>query len=178
VSITIAYDAMHANVGKLPKGAQTAGYVTGSGEVMWTAADWAAHPDAVRIDQSPLDTELDEMADVLDFENGAATLASLVPWAQAALRNYRSGARPGQRSPLVYCDGSSVTPVANALTAGKVTGVGLFIAKWSDTLTQALEEVVTASGPFPVSGIQFASPGPYDIDVFSSSWLAARSARH
>jgi hypothetical protein len=176
MSITIAYDATHANAGSLPRGAQTAGYVTGSADVLWTAADWAAHPDAVRIDQSPFDTELDETADVLDYERGAATLSDLVPWAEAAVRNWHSKARPGQRSPLVYCDGSSVTPVANALTAGKVSGVGLFIAKWSDTLTQALAEVVAASGPFPVCGIQFADPGPYDIDVFSSSWLAARAA--
>jgi hypothetical protein len=175
MSITIAYDATHANVGRVPKGVQAAGYVTGSGGVAWTAADWAAHPGAVRIDQSPELTSVDETADVLDVENGAATIADVAAWARAALANFKSGKRAGQRSPLVYCDGENVTPVANALVAGKVTGVGLFIAKWGDTITQAVTEVLAASGPFPVCGIQFSSAGPYDIDVFSAAWLAAVS---
>jgi hypothetical protein len=175
MSITIAYDATHANVGQLPRGVQAAGYVTGTDGVAWTAADWAAHPGAVRIDQSPALTAIDETADVLDVENGAATLADIDAWARDALASYHSGKRPGQRSPVIYCDGETVTPVANVLTEGRLVGVGLFIARWNLTLTQSVTDVIGASGPFPIHGIQFASDGPYDIDVFSSAWLATVS---
>ena len=41
-------------------------------DIVWTAADWADHPGAVRIDQSPADTVPDYAADVQDFEHELA----------------------------------------------------------------------------------------------------------
>lgn len=177
MSVTIAYDVTSTYYDQAPTGRQLALYITGSDGIAATAAQLAAHPDAVLIDQSPVNTALDETADVLDYERGAATLADLVPWTRAALSSYTSGRRPGQRTPLVYASAGSLTDVANALVAGKVNGVGLFVANWNLSQGQAVAEVLAASGPFPIHGIQFADEGPFDIDVFSTAWLSARSRR-
>ena len=164
-------DAIQANIAHLPAG-QVAGYTTGQGDVPWTAADWAAHPGAVRIDQSPVNTQLDELCDVLDYERGAATLADVAPWAEAAAANYASGKRPGQRSPAIYMSLGNVTPVVNALIAGGITeGPNLWIAHWGITRAQATTVVELAGGPFPVVGVQYANAGLYDISVFSQAWL-------
>lgn len=174
MSITIAYDCIHANIGRAPAGL-LAGYTTGSGGVPWTAADWKAHPGAVRIDQDPAAS--DDTADVLDVEAGAATLADVPGWSKRALAAYRAGKRPGQRSPLIYCSQVNVTPVANVLTGAGMTdgSIGLFIANWNLSQLEAVAEVLAASGPFPVHGLQFRNAGDFDIDVFSAAWLDARS---
>lgn len=181
---TIAgYDATGANVTHLPSG-QHAGYVTGSGSVPWSAAQLGADPGVIRIDQSPVNTALDELADVLDVENGAATIADVVPWCRAALANFHAGARPGQRSPAVYCSRKgtfSVTNVVNALTAAKVTGIGLWIADWNNDLAQATREVSDSvpglANPYPVIGRQWQNAGTFDRNVFSVPWLTARSVK-
>jgi lysozyme family protein len=176
VSITVVYDATHDNIGSLPRGAQVAGYTTGTGtHIRWTAADWAAHPGAVRIDQDPAAT--DHTADILDVESGAATLSDVVPWFKAALANYRNAARPGQRWPAIYASQSAITSVANALVAGGVTeaGPGLWVANWNLSQAAAVAEVLAASGPYPIVGVQFRDPGPYDVSVFSADWLNAVS---
>lgn len=176
--ISLVCDATHANIGHLPAGVLAAGYVTGSADIAWTAADWNAHLHAVRIDQSPVNTPADETADVLDFENGAATLADIVPWFKAALASYVKAARPGQRHPAIYASQSSLTAVANALVAGGVTdnGPGLWIANWNLTEATAVTDVMKASGPYPIIGVQFTNNGPYDTSVFSAAWLNAVSS--
>jgi len=168
----LVYDATHDNIGVLPAGAQVAGYTTGTGpHVRWTAADFAAHPGAVRIDQDPAAS--DPTADVLDIEAGAATPASAPGWVTRAQASLASNARPGQRSPAVYMSQSQVTTVVNALTAGGVSsGVGLWIAHFGLTQAQATQMVMTASGPFPVIGVQFHNTPTFDVSVFSSDWLA------
>jgi hypothetical protein len=169
MTIVDCYDATHDNISHLPRG-QAAGYSTGTGGVPWTAHDWAAHPGAVRIDQDPAAS--DPTADILDVENGAATLADCAPWAQRALAEFRSAARPGQRSPAIYMSQSNVTPVVNSLIAGGVTsGIGLWMANWGLTRAAAAAEVKAASGPFPIVGIQYNDAGLYDESVFSSAWL-------
>jgi hypothetical protein len=174
LSIQIAYDCTHASIGRAPAGL-LAGYTTGSSDIRWTAADWKAHPDAVRIDQDA--AAGDDTADVLDVEAMAATIAEVPGWSRRALASYRAGKRPGQRSPLVYCSQVNVTPVTNVLTgAGLADGsVGLFIANWNLNQAQAVAEVLAAFGPFPVHGLQFQNAGDFDIDVFSSAWLSSRS---
>ena len=168
-------DATRANIGHLPHG-QAAGYATGSGDVPWTAADWAAHPGAVRIDQAPVNTPLNELCDVLDVERGAATLADCAPWCEAATANVAAGKRPGQRHPAIYMSLSMVTPVVNALIAGGITeGPGLWIAHWGITEAEARTVVQIAGGPFPVIGVQYRNAGLYDVSVFSRPWLAAVS---
>jgi len=169
------YDATHAGIASLPPG-QHAGYATGTGTVPWTAADWAAHPGAVRIDQSPVNTALDELCDVLDMERGAATIADCAPWAEGAAANFAAARRPGQRHPAIYMSLSNVTPVVNALvTAGITSGPGLWIANWNLTEPEARALVAFAAGPFPVIGVQYGTRGDYDVSVFSAAWLAAVS---
>ena len=171
VTPVLVYDATHDNIGVLPAGAQVAGYTTGTADIRWTAADFAAHPRAVRIDQDPAAS--DPAADVLDIESGAATPASAPGWVTRAQASRTSGARPGQRSPAVYMSQSVVTQVVNALVAGGISsGVGLWIAHFGLTQAQATQMVMTASGPFPVIGVQFRNTPVFDVSVFSSDWLA------
>ena len=172
VTPVLVFDATHDNIGALPAGAQVAGYTTGTGtHIRWTAADFAAHPGAVRIDQDPAAT--DPAADVLDIEAGAATPASAPGWVRRALASHTSQARPGQRSPAVYMSQSRVTEVVNALIAGGISsGVGLWIAHFGLTQAQATAMVIDASGPFPVIGVQFRNTAAFDVSVFSSDWLA------
>ena len=174
--IVVGYDATHANITHLPPGQQAAGYTTGSPDIRWTDADWNAHPGACRIDQDA--NAFDHTADYLDVETGAATPADCPAWYRVTLANYHAGARPGQRWPGIYCSANSVTNVVNHLIAGGVTsGPRLIVANWNLAEWQALAEVAAASGPFPIAGIQFADPGPYDIDVYSSAWLDAVSVK-
>lgn len=175
VSTVPGYDAIHANVGHLPNG-QSAGYVTGSTDIMWTPEDWATHPRAVRIDQSATNTPLDETADVLDYERGAATISDVAPWAKAAQANYHNAVRPGQRFPAVYMSRSNVTAVVNALVAGKVTGVGLWVADWTGNEGAAAAEVAGGNGPYPVIAVQWKNGPQYDFDVFGVPWLTNVSA--
>ncbi len=172
VTPVLVFDATHDNIGALPAGAQVAGYTTGTGtDIRWTAADFAAHPGAVRIDQDP--GASDPTADVLDIEEGAATPASAPGWVTRALASRKSHASPGQRSPAVYMSQSQVTEVVNALVAGGISsGVGLWIAHFGLTQAEATAMVLNASGPFPVIGVQFRNAPAFDVSVFSSDWLA------
>lgn len=175
--VTLAFDATGSNYAQLPAG-QRAGYATGSGAVPWTTAMFADNPGCVVIDQSPVNTALNERCDVLDFENGAATLADIAPWVTAARANFGANARPGQRHPAVYCSASDVTRVANELTAAGITGVGLWIAHFGVSQASAAAAVLGGGGPFPVIGFQFTDTGgggAYDIDVFSVTWLSTQS---
>jgi hypothetical protein len=166
-------DATHAGIGSLPKGL-AAGYTTGSGGVPWTAADWKAHPGAVRICQDP--SASDSTADVLDVEQGAATPGIAARWAEAAAAHVAAATRPGQRHPAIYMSLSSVTPVVNALIAGGIhEGVSLWVANWNLTEAEATALVVHAGGPFPIIGVQYANRGAYDVSVFSAAWLGAVS---
>lgn len=175
--VAVGYDCIAANVGKLPAGAAVvAGYSTGSGDVPWTAADWAKYPAALRYCQDAGAT--DATADVLDVESGAATVADCPGWAKRAQASYDAVTRPGQRKPAIYCAASNVTPVANSLVAGGVkSGVGLVIANWNLSQATAGTDVAAGSGPFPVVGVQFSDPGPYDMDVYSKDWVDTVSAK-
>lgn len=170
-------DVTSTNLAALPSGFDViAGYVTGSDNIIWSDAQWGEYPDAVRIDQSPVNTALDETADVLDFERGAATLADVAPWALAAQASYAAGRRPGQRRPAIYASASSLTAVCNALAGARVTGVGLWVADWNDTQAAAAAAVQAASGPYPVVAVQYQDAGTHDLDVFAAAWVSTRSA--
>lgn len=177
VAIIDGADATAANYASLPRDlAIVAGYTTGSDGIPWTEAMWAGHPDALRIDQSPANTVMDETADILDYERGAATLADLAPWGLAAQSAWARAARPGQRHPAIYASQSNLTPVCNALAAAKVTGIRLIVANWSDTKDAAVAMLQASSGPYPVAGVQYEDAGAYDLDVFLASWVNTRSA--
>lgn len=173
MDLTTVYDCMGVNLGKftIPAGVKMAGYVTGSGDVPWTDAQFRAHPDAIRIDQSPLNTPADETADVYDLEANAGTLDGLAGWVHGAWASYTSGRRPGQRKPTVYCSRSTVTPAVNQLLSVGIThGVNLFIAAEANA-ADAAAEVSSASGPFPVVGRQYLFLPDHDVSVVSGPWL-------
>ena len=173
MAVIVGHDAIHANVSHLPPG-QAAGYTTGSADIKWTPADWAAHKGAVRICQ---DSGSDHTADVLDIERGAATNANAAPWYLHALASYKSAARPGQRRPALYTSASNVTPLVDALIgAGIKSGPCLWVANWNLTDAQAVADVQNAAGPYPIVGVQFHSGAFYDTDVFSHGWLSTVSA--
>lgn len=177
MGFTIVYDATHENIGSLPAGGMYAGYVTGSGPVPWTAADWAKYPNAVHIDQTPADTPWDATADVDDMERGAVTLNELAGRAKLRIMSFKNGTRPGQREPLVYASASNITPVVNALIAGGVTsGVGLWVANWNLSQPEAIAEVLAASGPFPIRGVQYIN-GTFDMSVMDTGWLSNVSGK-
>lgn len=172
---TIVYDFVGAEIGKVtvPGGIVVAGYITGSNGVQWPDTAWAKYPSAIRIDQSPVLNAVDETADVADVENGAMTIAECPTWAKAAMANYRNAVRPGQRSPLIYASASVITDVVNALVgAGVTSGIGLWVANWNLSDPQAVADVNSASGPFPIHGVQFHNDGAFDISVFSTEWLS------
>lgn len=168
--VVIGYDCIHVNIGSAPKGAQLAGYTTGTPDIRWTASDWASHPGAVRIDQ---DFASDPSADVLDVERGAARNSDCPGWAVKAMLDFEGAVRPGQRRPAIYTSASNVTPVVNALIAGRVTsGVGLWVAKWDFSQPNAIAEVQNAAGPFPIVAAQYGDGTWGDFDVYSAAWLA------
>ena len=170
MSIVVGYDTTGANVSQLPKGAQVAGYDTGSGVVPWTPAQFAAHPGAIHIDQDP--GASDTLSDVLDVEQGAATFADCPRWVKGATASFSSVKRAGQRWPAIYASSSNLPNVANALINGGISsGVYLWVANWSKSEAQAIAMITSAGGPFPVMGVQFSDPGPYDVDVWSKAWL-------
>ena len=172
--LVAGYDATHANAGHLPAGHQAAGYTTGTPDIQWTAADWTAHPGAVRICQDFSASDI--TADVLDVERGAATNGIAGHWYSLAARAWRAAARPGQRRPAIYTSASNVTPLVNALIAAGVTsGPGLWVASWGTLPATAGQDVADASGPFPIIGFQYASGPFYDSDWFSRAWLAGVS---
>lgn len=174
--ITVVYDATHADIAHLPANALYAGYVTGSSDIAWSLDDWNAHPGSIRIDQSPSSGVWDATADVDDYEASAVALMELAPRAKLRKAAFAAGTRPGQREPIVYASASNVTAVVNALIAGGVnSGVGLWVANWNLTIADSVAEVLGASGPFPIRGIQFHNAGPYDMSVFDTAWLSTTS---
>lgn len=179
MNLTTVYDCMGSNLGKfpVPHGVLLAGYVTGNGGVPWTPQQFAAHPDAIRIDQSPQNTPADELADVLDVEQQAATLADIPAWVDAARINYATRRRPGQRMPCIYMNQSTVTPVANTLIrAGLTSGIYLWLAA-PMTSTMATAELEAAGGSFPIVGIQYQFLGDHDVSLFNTEWLTNVSGK-
>lgn len=172
LGVVLGYDATHDNIRTLPANGQKAGYVTGSSDIVWTADDFAAHPGAIRIDQSPLPGVWDETADIDDYENGAVNLNELAGRAKARQNSFKNARRPGQREPGVYASADNVTPVVNALIAGGVNnGVGLWIAHFGISEPTAVAAVQNAAGPFPIIAFQYDNGPTFDFDVFSDHWV-------
>lgn len=162
----------------MPRGITPAGYRTGNGVVPWTAAQFDQYPDAINIDQTAVSGPWDVFSDVDDVENGAVQLNEIAGRAKERISAYQRGIHPGQRMPLVYASASRITDVANALVAGGVnSGVGLWVADWSTAQSIAIEDVIKASGPFPIHGYQWFNEGLFDVSVFSTAWLNTRSAK-
>lgn len=179
MDLTTVYDCTGANLGKfdIPPGVLMAAYVTGSDGVPWTPAQLAAHPTAVRIDQSPVNTRADETADIIDVEPHAATVQNVPQWAIDAGYSFETGARPGQRWRTVYVEESEETPVCNALVAAGIkSGVNLFLTKPMPEHA-AIQLLENTGGPFPYVGIQYEFGELHDTSLVSTAWLNKVSAR-
>ena len=173
MDLTRVIDCMGANLAAVdpPPGVLMAGYATGSGDVPWSDAQWAAHPGAVRFDQSPIDTPADETADVIDVEPQAGTIADVPGWVHGAWTSWRTGRRPGQRKPTVYVEESELTPVANTLDAAGITnGVNLWLSKPMSE-QEATDILARSGGPFPIIGVQYAFQSLFDVSLVLTSWL-------
>lgn len=173
MNLTTVIDCTGANLAAVdpPAGVLMAGYVTGSAGVPWSDAQWAAHPGAIRIDQSPIDTPADETADMIDVETEAATIADVPIWVHGAWTSYRAGRRPGQRTPTVYVEQSELTPVANALNAAGITsGVNLFLTEPMPEHA-AMDILNNTGGPFPFVGVQYQFQSLFDVSLVSTAWL-------
>lgn len=169
---TTGYDAVGANAGTMPAG-QHAGYVTGSGYVPWTTAQYTVDPGAVRICQDAGASVA--TADVLDVESGAATPQDCPGWVTRARATFARGTRPGQRRPMIYCSDSMLQPVVSELSAAGITGVPFWMARPGTPLAVAQNQVVTATGSYPCGGVQYAWGTTYDSNVWNSAWLADQS---
>lgn len=173
MNLTTVFDCTGAALPGLsiPPGVKMAGYMTGSSGVPWTPAQFAAHPDAIHIDQAPTDTPADETADVYDLEAGAGTLGGLAEWVHGAWVSYTTRKRPGQRKPTVYASRSNITPIVNELLANGIThGVNLWVAEEA-TAAEAAAEVTAGNGPFPIVGRQYLFLPDHDVSVVSTLWL-------
>lgn len=168
------WDTTGGDLHLAPKTGQAAGYITGFPPVPWSAAQMAAHPGFVQIDQSPDINTIDDLADFYDLETGAVTVDEIAQLVLDGQAGFKTAMRPGQRWPGVYCSRSRVTEVVNALVMGGVKSCPLGIADYNFNHTQAQQEVANASGPFPVVWRQYSDQGDggaYDLDVFSVPWL-------
>src|SRR5215475_13999770 len=173
VAVTEGIDVTSANFDVLRLGVQAAGYTTGSRDIRWTGEQFAQFPDAVRLDQDP--SASDRTADILDVENGAATVGECAAWKKQAQAAFLNAVRPGQREPGIYCSASMVTPVVNALVAGGVTHCPLWVASWGIGMNSAISMLNASTGPYPIVAVQYANNGSFDSDVFILDWLNKRS---
>lgn len=174
MTLTWGWDATHQDLGGVPAG-QGAGYTTGTPDIAWTPADWAAHPGAVRIDQDASGD--DPTADAIDDEPGADSDTGSVGWFKRATAAFSAGARPGQRRPCFYRDLDGVPALTSAyLAAGLPVDAPLWLAHWGITMDSAAALIGTQMYPFRIVGVQFANRGAYDADVWDAAWLETVSA--
>jgi hypothetical protein len=175
------WDATGSNLHLVPPGAGKygGGYLTGSGGIAWSNAQKAQYPEAVMYDQSPEITAMDVTCDAFDLEKGAVTTAEIAQCISESREAFDNCVRIGQRWPAVYCSWDSKTEVVDALIAGKIDSCPLILADYSFTQGNAIDQIVNASGPFPVVGFQYSDKGgggSYDLAVYSLDWLNKRSA--
>ncbi len=159
------YDAIAPTADTIPAYAKmVAGYVSGADHsYWWTAGDWARWPEAahVRIDT---DASAALNSDVLDVENGDATVADAVSWVRT-----RQSAK-GWWS-FVYCNASTLPALQAAMKAAGLTKVGYWMADWS--LTEA-EAAAKLTGD--IVAVQYASPSTgapagHDVSVSNKTWM-------
>jgi hypothetical protein len=183
-SVVIMIDAIHDNVSNIPADApKVAGYVTGTSDVEWTAADWArfATTAKVHVNQWPGSNPL--LGDVLDVEPGAWTNEGA---AQACAERKKNGL------PInLYSSQDNLTPMLNACIAVGVTAGNLWVANYNLSIEEATALVVHRYGPWPIQAVQWASPssnprtlipgskltlleGDCDLSVTAPAWLSGQ----
>lgn len=147
---------------------KVAGYVTGTGGVLWTTENWSRFSlgQVVRIDQSPGTGDLE--AQVKDVEPGCASNDDALSWGLAR--------RAAGFVPCWYTSRDNLTPLLNTLDAGGLTSGQLWVADWSLDEEEAAAEVMAQSGPFPVKAVQWASPTSNPETLLPGTRLTLREA--
>jgi hypothetical protein len=181
VAYSVLIDAIHANAADIPAGTgKVAGYVTGTADIQWTAADWARFPESghVRIDQSPgLSAWASGGADVADMENGAATQDTVI--AQAKVRQAKKWFS------FTYVSQGNLSSLRDAVsTAGLSGSMCYWIADWDlseEEAAAALTDTIVAiqwaspsSNPLTVvpGGSRTLAEANVDLSVANPSWFA------
>jgi hypothetical protein len=186
VATAIMIDTIHDDVGNIPVSTpKVAGYVTGTPDIQWTAADWARFPRSgkVQINQDgSTDVREASVADVADCEPGAFTQQQVLEWVKLRKHSHLACA--------VYVSASEQSSLTSALREAGYTGVDLWIANWSLSEAEATE-LLTTSGDYPVVAVQWASPvsnpntlvpggaqtlseANVDLSITVASWFAHR----
>ena len=159
-------DAIHDNVPALAKAriGMVAGYVTGSPDIVWTAADWAAFPGIphVTIDQgftgSPVATAV-----VRDVEAGAWTVAAAVD---------KTGWTASR--PTIYCSASVLPGLATAGWQGDV-----WIADYVSSPPAAPPAMPAGMTCVAWQWTDSGGGGLYDLSVvFDESWPLMANGPH
>lgn len=174
---TDGYDITSINYASRPAAGIPAFYSTGTPDIKATNQMWDNNAHALRIDQAD---GQDNTADIFDVEPGCYSATQVVERVRVAIASYKAVLRPGQRWPAVYCSrqgqaGYSLTDVANALAGANLVNIGVVIADWTNDRATAILEVANSipgpKNPYPIVGRQYANKGPYDLDIFSLSWV-------
>lgn len=176
IQVTDMFDTTGDKVSHLPANTQVAGYTTGPVNIRWTTAQFAAHTTptpAVRIDQDS--GASDPTADILDVENGAATVSEIPTWIQLARDSFNKVKRPGQRWPGVYCSLNTLDSAVQMLSQHGINNVPFGIAELTNK-ADATTKVSSATGPFPRVWQQYAFGSNFDSGIVSVPWLANVSA--
>ena len=153
VATATMIDTIHDDVGNIPVNTpKVAGYITGTPDIRWTAADWARFPNSgkVQINQNG-STYISEagVADVADYEPGAFTEAQVLEWVKLRKHSHLACA--------VYVSASNRASLTSALRKAGYTEVDLWIANWDLSEAEAAK-LLTTSGNYPVVAVQWASP--------------------
>ncbi len=174
IPVTDAQDAIHVNQASIPVTVLACGYDTGSPDIRWTGADYAAHArpyPAVHIDQDA--GAAVPTSDVLDVESMAATIAEVPGWVRRARAAYAAGARPGQRWPAIYLSMGNLDAAVAALAAAGLVNVGFWTAQPGLGHAAAVTRVQSAAGHYPCIGVQYSFGTVTDFSVFSLDWVTS-----
>lgn len=143
------YDAVTPE--NIPRNAQmVAGYIDGHIGV-WSAAQWAYFPAAVKVKITVFASDNEGI--VLDVENGDATPSQAPSW---AVNRRLAGA-----DPTVYCNLDTWPAVQAAFAANRVSPPHFWIAAYP------------GGGPqiyFGAVAHQYADPGPVDLSIVVDYW--------
>jgi hypothetical protein len=171
-------DAIRTSAHNIPPGTpKVAGYVTGSGVVPWTAAEWALFPHAghVRIDQSPSLAEFARgNAAVADIEGMAGTVTAFVPAVHARIA-------AGAQWSTIYGTDGTIAAVAVELEKSGSHGwyyghVDCWLADWNLNEHQAAALAGTQVHGLTCRAVQWASPSSNPGTLVPGSHLTLAAA--
>lgn len=158
MSVLTAVDTIHTYVANIPSDdrdiQQVNGYITqmtADSDIAWSDADWQRFPQYIkkRIAQLPVDDPMS--ADIIDSENGAATIPATVAWIKAK--------HARKQIAVVYVSADHVKQLYQAVAAaGELDQTYLWLADWNLDEVQAAALLDTRYEGIPVLMVQWASP--------------------